>query len=79
MELSTYVKEGATTTYAQAYARARTWEECRLENELVIKTNNTCSNNPIPSHLGIFPIIDKNQNYIMDAPIVRDSKVPLYA
>ena len=54
MELRTRVKEGATTTYAQVYARAKTWEECRVENELVIYTNNTCSNDPIPSHSRTF-------------------------
>ena len=77
MELNTYVREGATTTYAQAYAWAKTWKECKLENELVISTNNTCSNNPIPSHSGIFSIIDNNQQYIMDALIVRDSNAPI--
>jgi hypothetical protein len=55
IELRTYVKEGATATYAQAYARAKTWES-RLENELVIYTDNVYSNNSIPSHSENFPI-----------------------
>ena len=58
MELRTYVKEKATRTYVHAYARAKTWEECRLGNELVIYTDNTYSNNPIPSHNGTFPITE---------------------
>jgi hypothetical protein len=69
-ELGTYVKEGATATYAQAYARARTWEECRLENGLVIFIDNTYSNNHIPSHSCIFSITNNNQHYIMNAPMV---------
>ena len=78
MELRTYVKEGATNTYAQAYARAKTWEECRLENELVIYTDNTYSNNPIPSHSGTFPITENNHYYVIDAPYVRNPNAPLY-
>ncbi len=54
IELRTYVKEGATTSYGQTYTRAKTWEECTLENELVVYTNNTYSNIPIPLYLDIF-------------------------
>lgn len=36
------------------------------------------SNNPTPSHLGIFPIIDNNRLYITDAPVVQNSNAPLY-
>ena len=78
MELRTYVKEGATTTYAQAYARAKTWEECRLENELVIYIDNTYSTDPIPSHSGTFPIAENNHYYVKDAPYVRNPTAPLY-
>ena len=78
MEFRTYVKEGATATYAQAYARVKTWEEYRLENELVIYTDNTYSNNPIPSHLGTFPIIENNHYYVTDAPYVRNPNALLY-
>ena len=56
IELKTYVKEGRTATYAQIHARAKIWEECLLEDDLVIYTDNTYSNNPIPPHMGIFPI-----------------------
>ena len=31
IELKTYVKEGGTSTYAQAYGRAKIWEGCRLK------------------------------------------------
>ena len=72
MELRTYFKEGATNTYAQAYARAKTWEECRLENELVIYTDNIYSNNPIPSHSETFPITENNHYYVSDTPYVRN-------
>ena len=78
MELRTYVKEGVTSTYAQAYTREKIWEECRLENELVICTDNTYSNNPIPSHSGTFPIIENNHYYVNDAPYVRNPNAPLY-
>ena len=64
IELKTYVKEGRTATYAQAYARAKIWEECRLEDDLVIYTDNTYSNNPIPPHMGTFPVTNQNQHYI---------------
>ena len=57
MELRTYVKEGATATCAQGCARAKTWEECRLENEFVIHTNNTYSISLIPSHFGTLPLL----------------------
>lgn len=33
IKLKTYVKEGGTVTYVQAYARAKIWEECRLEDD----------------------------------------------
>ena len=65
--LKIYVKEGAPTTYAQAYARAKVWEECRLEDELVIYTDNIYSSNPNPSHLGTFPITNQNQHYVTDS------------
>ena len=78
MELRTYFKEGATNTYAQAYARAKTWEECRLENELVIYTDNIYSNNPIPSHSETFPITENNHYYVTDTPYVRNPNAPLY-
>ena len=65
--LKTYVKEGAPTTYAQAYGRAKVWEECRLEDELVVYTDNTYSNNPIPPNMGTFPVTNQNQHYITDA------------
>ena len=57
MKLKTYAKEGATVIYAQAYAKAKIWEECRLENELNIYTDNIYSTNPIPSHLRTFPLL----------------------
>jgi hypothetical protein len=72
------LKKGATATYAQAYVRAKTWEECRLENEFVIYTDNTYSNNPIPSHTGTFPITENNHYYVIDAPYVRNPNAPLY-
>ena len=40
-ELKTYVKEGATATYAQAYAQAKTCKECTLKNELGMYFDNT--------------------------------------
>ena len=78
MELRAYMKEGAIATYAQAYARAKTWEECRLENEFVMYTNNTYSNNLIPSHSGTLPIIENNYYYVTDAPYVQNLNVPSY-
>lgn len=75
--LKPYVKEGTITTYAQAYAIAKTWEKCRLENELVIYTDNTYSNNPIPSHSETFPITENDQYFVMDVPYVWNSNAPL--
>ena len=63
MDLRTYLKKKPTATYAQAYALAKTREECSLEDELVIYIF-IYSNNPIPSHSSTIHIIDNNQNYI---------------
>ena len=60
IELKTHVKEGDTATYVQAYARAKIWEECRLEDDLVIYMDNTYSNNPIPPYMRTFPITNQN-------------------
>jgi hypothetical protein len=67
IELKIYVKEGDTLTYVQAYERAKIWEECRLEDVLVVYTDNTYLNNPIPNYIGIFPVTNQNQHYINDA------------
>lgn len=77
-ELKTYVKEGDTATYVQAYARAKFWEECRLEDDLVIYTNNTYSKNPIPTHMERFPKINLNQHYIIDAHSSSTFTTPVY-
>lgn len=53
--LKTYAKEGGLATYAQAYIRAKIWEDCYLEDNLVIYTEHTYSNDPIPPHMGTFP------------------------
>ena len=56
----------------------KTWEECRLDNELVIYTNNTYSINLILSHyIWNLPIIDHNQHYIADTLVVRNFNAPL--
>jgi len=54
IELKT--NEGGTSTYAQTYERAKIWEECRLEDDLLVYTDNTYSNNPIPNYMGTFPV-----------------------
>jgi hypothetical protein len=36
------------------------------------------SNNPIPSHSSTIHVIDNNQHYITDAPVVQNSNAPLY-
>ena len=77
MQLRTYIKEETTTTYAQAYAREKTWEECRLESEFVIYIF-IYSNNPNPSHSSTIPIIDNNQHYITYALVVQNSIAHLY-
>ena len=79
IELKTYVKEGGTTTYAQAYGRAKIWEECRLEDDLVVYTDNTYSNNPIPTQLGTFPVTTQNQPYITDAHPFSTFAAPVYS
>ena len=66
IELKTYVKEEGTTTHGQTYGRARIWEECCLENNLVVNTNNAYSNSTIPTHLGTFHVTIQNQHYILD-------------
>ena len=58
--------------------QAKTCEESRLENELVVYVNNTYSNNPIPLHLDIFPNNNHNQHHLMDALVVQNSNAPLY-
>ena len=72
------MKEGRTATYAQAYARAKIWEECRLEDDLVIYTDNTYSNNPIPPHMGTFPITNQNQHYITDVHPSTTFTTPIF-
>ena len=78
IELRTYIKEGATATYVQAYVRAKIWEECTLENELVIYIDNTYSNNLIPLHFGTFLNTENNRHYVIDAPYMRNTSAPLY-
>ena len=79
IELKTYVKEGGTTTYAQAYERAKVWEECRLEDDLVVYTDNTYSNNPIPNYMGTFPVTNQNQHYISDVHPSSTFTTPVFS
>lgn len=64
-------------TYAQAYDRAKIWDECRLEDDLVIYTNHTYSNNPIPPRMGTFPITIHNQYYVTDVHTSTTFNAPL--
>lgn len=72
MQSRIYVKKGVGATYAQAYAQVE-----RLENELVIYTDNMYSNNLIPSHSALSPLLI-TINIITDAPVVQNSNAPLY-
>ena len=75
IELKSYVKEGSTTTYA----RAKNWEECRLEDDLVIYTDNTHSNNLVPPYMGPFPITNHNQHYITDIHPSTTFTTPIFS
>jgi len=76
--LKTYIKEGGLATYAQAYACAKIWKECHLEDNLVIHIENTYSNDPIPIHMGIFPTTNQNQHYIICIHASNFVRAPLY-
>lgn len=49
-----------------------------MKNELVACIDDTYTNNPIPSHYGTILIIDHNQHYLMDAPVVWNFDAPSY-